>query len=110
LVMDIQERRRGEGRRVGTVSCAFTGLAATNLLHGMTILSMLGIPMHAPSQNEDLPILSNLVRLLAISNLFKYEQSDQVRLLFIDEISLVTPEHCLDPYHTGMPYTSSIFL
>ena len=47
--------------------------------------------MTAPSKNEDLPILSNPVRLLAIRNLFKYEQSDQVRLLFIDEISLVTP-------------------
>jgi hypothetical protein len=82
---------RADELGIGTVSCAFTGSAATNLLHGMTILSMLGIPMTAPSKNEDLPILSNPVRLLAIRNLFKYEQSDQVRLLFIDEISLVTP-------------------
>ena len=76
---------------IGTVSCAFTGSAAINLLHGMTILTMLGIPMTAPTQNVHLPPLSNPVRLLAIRNLFKYGQSDQVRMLFIDEISLVTP-------------------
>lgn len=76
---------------IGTVSCAFTGSAAINLLHGMTILTMLGIPMTAPTKNVDLPPLTNPVRLLAIRNLFKYGQSDQVRMLFIDEISLVTP-------------------
>ncbi len=75
---------------IGIASCAFTGTAATNLMHGMTILLMLGIPMVEPTKNFDKPALT-LVKLVTIRNIFKYGLSDQVRMLFIDEISLVTP-------------------
>ena len=75
---------------VGTMSCAFTGAAATNLVDGMTILSMFGIQMSKPGTNVALSPLPES-KLASIRILFKFEQSDQIKMLFIDEISLVNP-------------------
>lgn len=75
---------------VGTMSCAFTGAAATNLVDGMTILSMFGIQMSEPGTNVALSPLPES-KLASIRILFKFEQSDQIKMLFIDEISLVNP-------------------
>ena len=73
---------------VGTMSCAFTGAAASNLVDGMTIRSMFGIQMSGT--NVALSPLPES-KLASIRILFKFEQSDQIKMLFIDEISLVTP-------------------
>jgi len=61
---------------VGTMSCAFTGAAATNLVDGMTILSMFGIQMSEPGTNVALsPLpeskLNVFVSCSSLNNLIK---------------------------------------
>ncbi len=71
------------------MSCAYTGAAASNLGGGQTILSMLGIDMTRPGINEHLPRLSPKA-LARLRVAFQYDRPDQVAVIFLDEVSLVT--------------------
>ena len=88
LVSAISDRAHELG--LGDMSCAYTGAAASNLRGGQTILSMLGIDMTHPGINEHLPRLSP-VALARLRVAFRYDRPDQVAVIFLDEVSLVTP-------------------
>jgi hypothetical protein len=74
---------------LGDMTCAYTGLAASNLGGGQTSLSMLGIEMTCPEINEHLPCLSP-VALTWLRVAFRYDCPDQVAVIFLDEVLLVT--------------------
>jgi hypothetical protein len=74
---------------LGDMTRVYTDSAASNLGGGQTILSMLGIEMTRPGINEHLSCLS-AVAITRLRVAFQYNRPDQVAVIFIDEILLVT--------------------